>query len=145
MSERRIIRQALTILRLRHYLRLSALDSEAWDDDSCPLSLNPDLIRRLTGDRMVESAAQALSGFACLRATGGTRWRRAFSAWDEEGLSRSVCKTDAAIGERHRAPEAAFQICCEAEVELIGMELATWRANRFHATRPAHHPKGHLL
>jgi hypothetical protein len=144
MSEHRIIRTAGTLLHHRQYLQLYVLEGETRKEEACLPSLEPGFIRRLTGGVMMEPEAHAFTGFACLRAIGSTWWRCAFYAWDADGLSRIVFNVDAATGERYRAAETAFQIGCEAEVELIGMELAARRTNQSHAMQPVHHLESHL-
>lgn len=126
MSNRSQIRFAGVLRRRKERLKLYVLDT-----GQDQIELYADIVRRITVGLAIDPpSTMTVAGFVVFSSINEPLWRCAFYLWGEGGLSRSVMNINLLTGERHRAPDAAFHVGCEEEVQLIASELHAWRLAR---------------
>ncbi len=126
MSNRSHIRCAGVLRRRHERLKLYVLDT-----GRNQIELDADLVRRLVMGLAIDTpSVTPIAGFAVFSSLDDPLWRCAIYLWSDGGLSRSVMIINLQTRERHRAPDAAFHVGCEDEIQLIAGELHAWRSAR---------------
>ena len=124
MSDPSQIRFAGVLRRRKERLKLYILDT-----GRNQIGLDADMVRKLTMGLTFDAPyTTSIAGFVVFSSLEDPVWRYSSYLWGESGLSRSVMTINTLTGERHRAPDAAFHVGCENEIQLIASELHAWRS-----------------